>query len=530
MKIRTRVANRILAPVASRVSRALLKASNKIAKFAPPAKGPLVTSADNIFHVRTERLTAGMIDQIRKLSVVDVFKLADLIIDNVMIVDSAGKIIFSYHMKDFIVPGTVVSIWDLVPERLKGAAKYLIDHIRKEGQVANIKIRLLALDGTERKMLLSSKAMKNPETGEHLGTINFMLDVTDKEQVESDYEFLFQNAPLPMVRVDYRTVKILRTNNRLLKISGYLRGEVEGKSIEMFMPSDDDLAKILEHFRRRFREKKEQLEPLRVHLKMKNGDVVPVELIARLIPGLGEDFVFIRDLREDIKSWEALRKAERRAMLGNLITSIFHQISGYTANIFTTADALATKHPDIEYARIIARQGQKFRDLIQNALKFAAGVEEERRPINVESEIKFALDFEKPELMERKIELEIDIEGNLPPVSAAPLEIQDIILNLVANARHAIGEKGKVRISARGSDENVVIEISDTGPGIPEDILLHVWEPFFSTKDPGKGTGLGLAIVKDRVDGLGGQIELVSEEGKGSTFTITLPEAKPIIT
>ena len=130
-------------------------------------------------------------------------------------------------------------------------------------------------------------------------------------------------------------------------------------------------------------------------------------------------------------------------------------------------------------------------------------------------------------------DMELELDPDLQPVSCSPGELNQAILNLITNAAHAIAdtldegkeEKGTIRVVTRQKENAVCICISDTGPGIPEEIRQKVFEPFFTTKEVGKGTGQGLSIVHSVVvEKHGGQIELQSESGEGSTFTLTIPQ------
>ena len=114
--------------------------------------------------------------------------------------------------------------------------------------------------------------------------------------------------------------------------------------------------------------------------------------------------------------------------------------------------------------------------------------------------------------------------GTLPPVCCNPGQINQVFMNLLINAAQAIESLGEIRIRTWSEDNSVHVSISDTGCGIPEEVRRHIFDPFFTTKEVGKGTGLGLAIAYDIVvNKHGGKIDLQSEAGKGTTFTITLP-------
>lgn len=128
-------------------------------------------------------------------------------------------------------------------------------------------------------------------------------------------------------------------------------------------------------------------------------------------------------------------------------------------------------------------------------------------------------------------EVELDLQPDLPLVPVIPSDFNQVILNLVVNAAHAVaekakatGEKGRIRISTRVSGDEAVIEVSDTGCGIPEEIRDRIFDPFFTTKPPGRGTGQGLAICHAAVvERHRGSITFTSEVGKGTTFVVRLP-------
>jgi signal transduction histidine kinase len=121
--------------------------------------------------------------------------------------------------------------------------------------------------------------------------------------------------------------------------------------------------------------------------------------------------------------------------------------------------------------------------------------------------------------------------AELPPVMCHPGSISQALLNIVVNAAHAIADaprgkpesRGRIGVSSACAGDDVVIEISDNGPGISEAVRARVFEPFFTTKDVGRGTGQGLAIARSIAEQHGGALTFVTEQGRGTTFSLRLP-------
>ena len=121
------------------------------------------------------------------------------------------------------------------------------------------------------------------------------------------------------------------------------------------------------------------------------------------------------------------------------------------------------------------------------------------------------------------IGLELKLADNLPDVDADPAQIGQVVMNLLLNAIHAITPPGRIEVLTRQIGKYVEIVFTDTGSGIPEEHLHKIFDPFFTTKDASRGTGLGLAVSYGIMKKHGGDIEVMSEMGKGTTFTVRLP-------
>ena len=162
---------------------------------------------------------------------------------------------------------------------------------------------------------------------------------------------------------------------------------------------------------------------------------------------------------------------------------------------------------------------------MHNLLAFARGREPERRRESLNEIVQSVLGLIGYQLRVAGIEVATDLDGNLPAIEADGHQLQQVLINLLTNAQHAIEESGgpgRVEISTRVDGDAVTLVICDDGPGIPQALRERVFEPFFTTKSEGKGTGLGLSIVYGIITAHGGEIELPPVE-KGACVRIRLP-------
>ncbi len=234
------------------------------------------------------------------------------------------------------------------------------------------------------------------------------------------------------------------------------------------------------------------------------------------------------DVTEKKKAEELMLRTEKLVSLGQMAAGIAHELNTPLGNILGYA-RLLEKDPSLsekqaERVRIIAEQANRCSRIIKGLLDFARKPEYER--VNAKCDlieaINSALSLLKKEADKRQIEIIFE-NGELPSVRGHSREIEQVFVNIILNALQAIGRQGRVTIKGSVRENSAVVEISDTGPGIPKEIKDRVFDPFFTTKPPGEGTGLGLSISAGTMSRLGGGIEVENLKMGGAVFRLIFP-------
>jgi signal transduction histidine kinase len=224
-----------------------------------------------------------------------------------------------------------------------------------------------------------------------------------------------------------------------------------------------------------------------------------------------------------------LLQAEKMSSLGKLAAGVAHQLNNPLGGITLFAKLILEEYDLEEGAkedlRRILKDAKRCRDTVKELLEFTRQTRHLMRPYDVNKSISRTLFLLENQVLLQNIDIEKDLDSALPSVLADTQQLNHLFMNIILNAVQAMEGKGKLAVkSYRLPDGNKIrIEISDTGQGIPEEILPHIFEPFFTTKEEGEGTGLGLSLGYNIVENHGGNIKARSNPGEGTTFIIELP-------
>lgn len=221
---------------------------------------------------------------------------------------------------------------------------------------------------------------------------------------------------------------------------------------------------------------------------------------------------------------------EKMAELGRISAGIVHELNAPLSVITSAAQMILRETEVPEFVReMVARissEAQRLSQLTRGLLTFGRQ-DEESGETDVNLAIDFVLDFLTYEAARRGVTALRSLDYHLPFVRMDGNMLKQILLNLIMNSLQAMEEGGGkllVETIAPTADE-ISIVIADTGPGIPEDALAKIFQPYFTTKKPGEGTGLGLFVTKTLVENMGGRIEVKSKLGEGTTFRVTFKAA-----
>ena len=398
-------------------------------------------------------------------------------------------------------------------------------------------------DGTKSYWMVRTSPVKN-KAGEVVAAMEMSLDVTAMKHLESEvkkseekYRIIFTTIPNPVFVLDQARLRILDCNDNVTAVYGYLKKEIFMTSFLNFFGADER-----EQYESSMKTKK-ALD--RVKHYGKDGNVIYVNIRISSTEYLGEGvfLVTISDITERLLAEQQLIQASKMATLGEMSTGVAHELNQPLSVIKTAGSFLykkVTKGEKIDdetlgtLTREINGQVDRASKIINHMREFGRKSDVVREKVQLNDALTRALEIFCQQLKLRQIAVVTDLQEDLPLIMADANRLEQVFINLLINARDAIEAKwwGNVApddkaktifLKTRSENGMAVVEITDTGTGIPNAVINKIFEPFFTTKQVGKGTGLGLSISYGIVRDYDGTIDVKSREDKGSTFTIQFP-------
>jgi two-component system NtrC family sensor kinase len=415
--------------------------------------------------------------------------------------------------------------------------------VEKEGFVKDFEVEFMKKKGEKITVLLTAHA-KRDQNGEIIGYEGLNIDISDRKRMERELketnEFLTNMIESSVDGIIVTNMKgdILIYNKGAENILGYKIEEVVGKmNIQGIYPPG--VAKeVMEKLRSPDFGGVGKLTSFPIFHRRKDGELIEGDLSASIIyDEKGNEIASIgifKDLRERLgmerelqKIQQALLQSEKLAAMGRLTSQIAHELNNPIYGIMNTLELLKTEIPPESKRRRILElslsETQRLSEMLRNMLSFSKPEEEKRRPIRINELVEGILLVMEKQMRESNIKVETSFDDEIPEVMASTNQMRQVMLNMIKNAKEAMPKGGTLTVRTSREDNRVMIHIQDTGMGIPEEIRNKIFEAFFTTKQKVKGVGLGLSVCYGIIKDHSGEIKVESEEGEGTTFTISLP-------
>ncbi len=265
-----------------------------------------------------------------------------------------------------------------------------------------------------------------------------------------------------------------------------------------------------------------------------NVDIQSRDEIGELSTSFNDMAVELKEREESLQgAQEALIQSEKMAAVGTLSAGLAHEVKNPLAAVLGYAQLSKTKldQPEalLKHLDTIESETRRCNEIIGNLMQFSRQEKGEYSQILINDVVRKSMDIVDHQLSLNNVTIKSDLAENLPNITGNANQLQQVLMNLMINAQHAIGDGGgTVDVATLRKGRSVFITVSDTGPGVPEEVAAKIFEPFFTTKPAGEGTGLGLSVTYGIIQDHGGDILVTRADSGGAKFVIKLPvEAEP---
>ncbi len=346
-------------------------------------------------------------------------------------------------------------------------------------------------------------------------------------------ESIVESVNVGLLAVD-EDGRIIRCNSTFEQMMGLSREETLGRMVEDVF--DTSFARNLENILGKSRWHLTEIHnAYKLHTYDAGGKslilnvaVAPLRSVSNQQTGA---IIVLENVSSRVKLEETLQQSEKLSSIGLLAAGVAHEVntpltgvSSYTQMLLGMIPETDPKHALLQKMQ---RQTDRASNIVGNLLNFSrAGSSTDFADLDTNKLLNDTLQLLEPQLRKSSVEIVKDYAADLPPITGSGGKLQQVFTNLILNARDAMISGGTITLRTLSDDSGVIVEVIDTGEGIPAENLKKVFDPFFTTKGVGNGTGLGLAVTYGIVQEHAGSIEAQSKPGEGTTFRITLPAAR----
>lgn len=408
-------------------------------------------------------------------------------------------------------------------------------------------------------IFFTAAPIKSPD-GKIIGAIETLKDLTEDKKTQEElelqdkelstlyekykksevkYRSLFNNNPNPIFIIDRQTLEILDVNHRVEEEYGFTKAELLGSP---FLDIGDTADETIRDGLEGLSENKSILFTKKKHYKKdKTSFFVNIKVVKATYSHRDVLIASATDITESVEKETQLIQAGKLATLGTMAAGMAHEIN-QPLNVIQICSDLILKMikkginiPDDELvmmANDIIDNVARASGVIKHVRDFARQSERDLKKLVINDPIQDVFKVLGHQLTVHSIKINLDLDPEIPEIRAEHNRLEQVFINLVTNAIDSMDERAEkeegpvekvLQIKTFKQDKWVVVDVSDTGIGMTEDVKRKIFEPFFTTKETGKGTGLGTSISFGIVKDYGGTIDIQSEYGKGATFIIKFP-------
>jgi PAS domain S-box-containing protein len=404
------------------------------------------------------------------------------------------------------------------------------------GGLRTREVKLRRKDGSPAIFLDSSRAVWDT-SGAIIRYQGTLVDITEKRKMERELlqqeEFrrrLLESFPDLILVVDLAE-RYTFVTSRIRDLLGYQPEDLLGKKISDLEDHSPELASLYHDVA----SSKQVFASAEYGARHRDGSWRTMRAAASQLfdaeAKLTGVIISVRDITTERKLEQQVVQSERLAAMGAMIGGVAHELNNPLTSILGVSELLQdgeTSETARKQLGMLQQQARRAAEIVQNLTYFARPPAPGKTRINLTEVVERTLNLHAYSLRKNNITVDFLRETGLPYASGDPHQLMQVFLNLILNAEQAIREardRGTLRIRLGKSNNSVWASFQDDGPGIPTDALPSIFDPFYTTKRPGRGTGLGLSICKAVMKEHSGSVEAANAPGGGAVFTVSLPAA-----
>ena len=405
-----------------------------------------------------------------------------------------------------------------------------------QGGVRTREITLRRKDGTPGTFLDTSRAVWDA-SGKIVRYQGTLVDVTERREMEKALRrqeefqrYLLESFPDLILVIDLNG-RYSFVSSRIHDLRGYKPEDLLGKKVE----EEPDYSPELLGLYRDLTTGRKMFGSCDYNARHRDGSWRTMRASASPLfdaeNKLSGAIVSVRDITVEKKLEQQIIQSERLAAMGQMIGGFAHELNNPLTSILGMSELLQEGEAPESVRKqmvILQQQARRAAEIVQNLMYFSRPPAPGKSPIDLGELVQRTLHLHAYSLRKSNITVDFLKETSVPAVSGDAHQLMQVFLNLILNSEQAMREvrdRGTLRIRMEKNETSVAVTFQDDGPGISPDILPNIFDPFYTTKRPGRGTGLGLSICKAILREHSGNVEAASGPGGGAVFTVTLPVA-----